>query len=248
MLSKLLRPRVAPAPRLPPGERVYAIGDVHGRSDCLDRLIAMIDKDDALRGAPAATLVFLGDLIDRGSDSRGVIERLASLAHGRPCVLIMGNHEEVLLNAWEGDPAAARLFVRVGGIATLASYGADPAGLDAAPADAIIDAIRTHVPVDHAAFLRGFVDRYRLGDYLFVHAGIKPGVALDDQSPTDMRWIRDRFLADTRDHGVFVVHGHSISPGVDEQLNRIGIDTGAYASSKLTALGIEGTERWYLST
>ncbi len=248
MLADLFRPRKLPAYRLPPGERLYAIGDVHGRSDCLDALIARIDADDARRGKSATRLVFLGDLIDRGTDSRGVIERSMLLAGSRACNFVMGNHEEVLVDAWEGDRAAARLFARIGGAETLVSYGADPAGLDSADADAIVAIMRAHIPADHVAFVRGFTDGYRAGDYLFVHAGIMPGVALDDQSPADLRWIRDRFLRDTRDHGAMIVHGHSITAGVDERPNRIGIDTGAYATGTLTALGVEAAERWFVST
>jgi serine/threonine protein phosphatase 1 len=241
-----------PPPALPraiaAGERIYAIGDIHGRRDCLDELLVKIGEDDRARGPSKTTLVLLGDLVDRGPESRGVIERLAQLAELRPCVFLMGNHEEVFIDAWEGDESAARLFHRIGGRETLLSYGVTEADYDSADFARLITLLATHVPADHIAFLRGFRDTYRSGDYLFVHAGIRPGTAIDDQRPADMRWIRDKFLDDPRDHGVCVVHGHSITAGIDEKPNRVGIDTGAYASGKLTAIGLEGDERWFLST
>lgn len=230
------------------GERIYAIGDIHGRRDCLDDLLARIDDDDRARGPAATTLVFLGDLVDRGPESRGVVERLQQLSRLRLCIFLMGNHEEVFVDAWEGDESAARLFHRIGGRETLLSYGVTPAEYDAADFARMITLLATHVPAEHVAFLRGFCDTHRSGDYLFVHAGIRPGTPIDEQRPADMRWIRDKFLDDPRDHGAIVVHGHSITPAVDERPNRVGIDTGAYASGRLTALGLEGTDRWFLST
>ena len=233
---------------LPAGERVYAIGDIHGRRDCFDTLLGMIDADDETRGRADTKLVLLGDLVDRGADSRGVIERAMHMAKSPKTVLLMGNHEEILIRAWEGDRKAAALFHRVGGRETLLSYGVTEADYDACDFDDIADLIAAHVPVEHIAFLRSFVDQWQCGDYLFVHAGIRPGLPLDEQRPSDMRWIRREFLDDPRDHGVMVVHGHSITEDVDERPNRIGIDTGAFASGKLTALGIEGTEKWVIST
>ena len=237
-----------PVRALPPSERIYAIGDIHGRSDCLDTLIAAIDADDAARGPARTTVVFLGDLTDRGPDSKGVIERLIGYEKTRRCVFLMGNHEEVLINAWEGDDSSTRLFHRIGGRATMLSYGMNAVDYDTADIAELTALIGDHVPMAHIAFLRRFEDYHRAGDYLFVHAGIKPGVEIERQSPIDMRWIRDKFLDDTREHGALVVHGHSIAPGVDENPNRVGIDTGAYDSGVLTAIGIEGTQRWYLSS
>ncbi|UVO52872.1 metallophosphoesterase family protein [Sphingomonas sp. SUN039] len=251
MALKSLFSRKTPLP--PPrtiaaGERLYAIGDIHGRRDCLDELLLRIGEDDRERGPANTTLVLLGDLVDRGPESRGVIERLTQLSKARPCIFLMGNHEEVFIDAWEGDEAAARLFHRIGGRETLLSYGVSAADYDSADFTLLVTLLATHVPADHIAFLRGFRDTWRSGDYLFVHAGIKPGTPIEEQRPADMRWIRDRFLDDPRDHGVIVVHGHSITAGIDERPNRIGIDTGAYASGRLTAIGLEGSERWFLST
>jgi serine/threonine protein phosphatase 1 len=233
---------------LPQGERVYAIGDIHGRRDCLDALIGLIDSDDAARGRADTKLVFLGDLIDRGADSRGVVERAMHIAQSPKTVLLMGNHEEILIRAWEGDRKAAGLFHRVGGRETLISYGVSETDYDACDLGDLAALIAAHIPAEHIAFMRRFIDQWQCGDYLFVHAGIRPGLPLDEQRPSDMRWIRREFLDDPRDHGMMVVHGHSITEDVDERSNRIGIDTGAFASGKLTALGLEGSERWILET
>ena len=251
MVFKKLFARTEPVPppfALPAGERVYAIGDIHGRRDCLDRLLLAIDNDEKSRAAAQTTIVFLGDLVDRGLDSRGVVERVMQVAKARRCILLMGNHEEILIRAWEGDRQAAGLLHRVGGRETLLSYGVAMAAYDACDLGDLAALTGDHVPVEHIAFLRGFLDHWQRGNYLFVHAGIRPGVPLDEQRASDLRWIRRDFLDDDRDHGFMVVHGHSITEAVDERPNRIGIDTGAFASGKLTALGIEGTDRWVIST
>lgn len=246
--SLFSRKPVTPPRTIAVGERIYAIGDIHGRRDCLDELLTRIGEDDRERGPAKTILVLLGDLVDRGPESRGVIARLSQLAKVRPCVFLMGNHEEVLIDAWEGDEAATRLFHRIGGRETLLSYGVTAADYDSADFERLLVLIATHVPAEDIAFLRTFRDTYKSGDYLFVHAGIRPGVPIAEQRPADMRWIRDRFLDDPRDHGVVVVHGHSITAEVEERPNRLGIDTGAYASGRLTAVGLEGTERWFLSS
>ena len=234
--------------RLPEGQRVYAIGDIHGRRDCLDRLLVAIDDDQKVRPAADSTIVFLGDLVDRGDDSSGVIQRVMQVSRACPTVLLMGNHEEILIRAWEGEQQAAGLLHRVGGRETLMSYGVTAAEYDLCDIEELTALIAEKIPASHIAFLRTFGDHWACGDYLFVHAGVRPGVPIDEQRPNDLRWIRREFLDDPRDHGLMIVHGHSITEAVDERSNRIGIDTGAFASGKLTALGIEGGERWVLST
>lgn len=251
MVFKRLFGRTEPAPRdvsLPAGERVYAIGDIHGRRDCLDRLLLAIDADERTRAPAATTIVFLGDLVDRGLDSRGVVERVRQVSRARRSVRIMGNHEEILIRTWEGERRAAGLLHRVGGRETLMSYGVTTSEYDACDLEELSALVAAHVPAEDIVFLRSFVDQWQCGDYLFVHAGVRPGVPIDAQSASDMRWIRREFLEDPRDHGCMVVHGHSITEDVDERPNRIGIDTGAFASGKLTALGIEGTDRWTIQT
>lgn len=238
------------APSLPPGLRAYAIGDVHGRLDLLSELLAAIRADDAAR-EPAETLVVqLGDLIDRGADSAGVVAlAMAPLDWGR-LVVLKGNHEAALTGALDGDRRTLSIWLRNGGRAALASWGVDPAILDApdATTESIAALVADAIPSEQRAWLARRPLNLRLGDYYFVHAGVRPGVPLDRQSEEDALWIRDEFLSSRRDHGAIVVHGHSIAEEVEELPNRIGIDTGAYASGRLTALGLERDRRWYLQT
>lgn len=248
MLKKLLNARrasaVAPA-TLPDGERVYAIGDVHGCADLLDQLLERIDADDTARGPARTTLIFLGDVVDRGPSSAVVIERLRQLAAERPGTrFLLGNHEEVFLEALKGESKALRMFCRIGGRETIISYGVDPSDYDRMDYAELHDALRQHVPSDHEAFLTGFEDVIVIGDYAFVHAGIRPTEDLSDQRRSDLRWIREPFLSHNRPFEKMVVHGHTISGEVDMQAHRIGVDTGAYETGRLTALGLEGTSRW----
>ncbi len=250
MVFKRLFSKSKPASRLwalPDGERVYAIGDIHGRLDLLDSLLAKIDADDEARGPAQTTTVFLGDLADRGPDSRGVIERLMALEKdARATVFLMGNHEELMFRVWDGERGNAATFNRAGARATLISYGASGDDYDAWDLDEMTAATKRLVPADHIAFLKRFQDWHMRGDYLFVHAGIRPGIHIEEQDSVDLRWIKGDFTQSREDHGVMIIHGHSITPAVDEQPNRIGIDTGAYHSGILTAIGLEGTERWFL--
>ncbi|HEX4738079.1 MAG TPA: metallophosphoesterase [Allosphingosinicella sp.] len=236
-------------PRGKAGARAYAIGDIHGRLDLLDALLRRVEDDIAGRRPKKTYIVFLGDLIDRGPDSAGVVERLRTWRprHGRP-VFLAGNHEEVLLRILGGDASILPDWLRFGGAECARSYGVDVDALRRMEDDEALEAIRAKVPRAHREFLANMADTFRFGDYLFVHAGIRPGLAVEDQDPHDLRWIRDPFLADVKEHGFIVVHGHTIVPEVEERLNRIAIDTGAYHSGVLTALGVEETERWFLST
>lgn len=229
--------------------RAYVIGDIHGRLDLLDQLLDKIHADIAQRPPRKALLVFVGDLIDRGPSSAQVVERLRTYrrANIRP-VFLLGNHEEVLLRILDGDMSLIPSWLRFGGAQCLTSYGVDAQQLRRLPGREQVEAVRRAVPAEHVAFLRSFVDTCRFGDYLFVHAGIRPGVELNDQRQSDLRWIREPFLLDDTEHGFVVVHGHTISAEVEERPNRIGIDTGAFATGILTALALEGPERWYLDT
>ena len=233
---------------VPDGTRVYAIGDIHGRLDLLDRLLRMIDEDDAARGAARTELIFLGDLVDRGPDSLGVVERLMVLRETRPVRFLMGNHEEVFLRAVGGDLRALRFLVRIGGRETLLSYDISDEVYRSVDYDGLLELLQEKVPPSHVAFLSAFENWIEVGDYLFVHAGLRPGVAVEDQTTSDLCWIREDFLSHRESFGKMVVHGHSITEDIDERSNRIGIDTGAFASGRLTAIGLEGDERWYLST
>lgn len=233
----------------PEGYRAYAVGDVHGRLDLLDRLLARIETDLESAGDRKSYLVFLGDLIDRGPESREVVERLRTYSHpGLHLRFLMGNHEEVLIRLIAGETGLLDNYLVFGGAECLLSYGVDALELAARPERDALRQIARVIPVDHQAFLESFADTFRFGDYLFVHAGIRPGVDLNAQTQTDMRWIRQPFLDDESDHGFTVVHGHTITRRVEERSNRIGIDTGAYNSGVLTAIAIEDERRWYLDT
>jgi len=252
LLSAFSRNRqteLEPCQRLiPEGQRVYAIGDVHGRFDLLVPLIDRIRADNRARGSADTHIVMLGDLIDRGPDSAHVIEFLrAQQGIFATWHFLCGNHEEVMLTTLgEGSQPEDTNWLRFGGYETMLSYGAPPSLFREGGA-ALSKAMRALVPDTHIAFLESFPDRLIIGDYLFVHAGIRPGVALERQSATDLRWIREPFLDDERDHGFTVVHGHSVSGEPQMRANRIGIDTGAYRTGTLTALGLEGAEQWLLA-
>lgn len=229
--------------------RAYAIGDVHGRLDLLDQLLAKIEADIDQRGSGDTLLIFVGDLIDRGPSSAQVVERLRSYRRdGVKTIFLLGNHEEVLLRILTGEAELIEKWRWFGGSECLRSYGLDPEQLKRLTPDQALDLVRSAIPREHVEFLRTFHDSVRFGDYVFVHAGIRPGVELDRQRQSDLRWIREPFLSDDSDHGFTVVHGHTIRPAVDERSNRIGIDTGAYSSGVLTAIGIEGPHRWYIDT
>ncbi len=236
-------------PAGPRGHRAYAVGDVHGRLDLLKSVLALIEDDVRGRRSMPTSIVFLGDLIDRGPESAGVVELLSTY---RPpfakTVFLMGNHEEVMLRVLEGDAGLFTQWMKFGGGECARSYGLQPAALKKMPPADAIALLKDRIPRQHVEFLASFADTISFGSYLFVHAGIRPGTSLADQAQTDLRWIREPFLADERDHGQVIVHGHTISEQVEQLPNRIGIDTGAYRTGVLTALGIEGTERWFLQT
>lgn len=235
--------------RIPTGQRVYAIGDIHGCDDLFAALLKKIEADDAARPAAKTVLILLGDLVDRGPDSAGVVERASRLGAPFDAVrLLIGNHEECFLAALTGDVKRLRYFIRIGGDATIKSYWRDDEAYAAATFEELAERLPALVPQSHVDFLGRGDDMIEIGDYVFVHAGVRPGVPLDRQKLSDLRWIREEFLDGDLSHGVTVVYGHTISNEVNEAPGRIGIDTGAYATGRLTALGLEGDERWILDT
>ncbi len=238
-----------PAPQGAAGYRAYAVGDIHGRLDLLEALLIKIERDIATRRRAKNVIVFLGDLIDRGPQSAQVIERLRTWKpqDAKP-IFLCGNHEEVLLRVLAGEATVLGDWLKFGGAQCLDSYGIDATQIGNENESVALAAIRSAIPAEHRAFVESFADTFRFGDYLFVHAGIRPGLAVAAQAKKDLRWIREPFLDDPNDHGFVVVHGHTISEQVEERANRIGIDTGAYRSGVLTAIGIEGAHKWFLDT
>ena len=242
-------PRRQSGPAGARGWRAYIVGDLHGRLDLLDQLIDKIHDDIRRRPARKVLLVFVGDLIDRGPNSAEVVERLRTYRHPKvQTVFLLGNHEEVLLRILAGETDLITKWRWFGGTECLKSYGVDAGELAGLEDQDALALIRKAIPKKHVEFLESFEDSCRFGDYLIVHAGIRPGVEFDQQRQSDLRWIREPFLFDETDHGFVVVHGHTIRPEVEVRPNRIGIDTGAYRSGVLTALAIEGSETWLLDT
>ena len=235
--------------RVPEGQRVYAIGDIHGRDDLFEQLLEKIEADNAARGKAFTTLILLGDLVDRGPDSALVIERALRL--GAPfdkVEMLIGNHEECFLAALTGELKRVRYFIRIGGGATVRSYWGDDRAYAAATFEDVAEQLSEKVPQSHIDFLNRGEDMIQIGDYVFVHAGVRPGVPLDRQKLSDLRWIREEFIEGEHDHGVTIVYGHTITDVVDEARDRIGIDTGAYLTGRLTAVGLEDNQRWFLDT
>ncbi|MBL8660151.1 MAG: serine/threonine protein phosphatase [Rhodospirillales bacterium] len=239
----------ASAPRCPDGMRIYAIGDIHGRDDLLIRLHELIRKDARARPEASLVAVYLGDYVDRGTGSFEVIDLLLNepLA-GFANVHLKGNHEDMMLRFLDG-PASLGWLLN-GGVATLASYGVAAGGpmIYLADLDALRRELLAAMPADHLRFLLGLEMMHIAGDYAFVHAGVRPRVALAAQQPADLMWIRDKFLRSGEDFGKVVVHGHTIADEPEMTANRIGIDTGAFASDRLTCLVLEGSERRFLRT
>lgn len=230
-------------PRAPDGVRLYGVGDIHGHDALLVEMLAAIDRDIDSEGPARNIVVFLGDLIDRGPDSAGVVERLRTLARPYKTVFLTGNHEEVLVRILDGDDQLVGDWLRFGGLQCAKSYGLDPARLRSLGQSQAGQAIRQAIPEAHQKFLRSFADSFGAGDYLFVHAGIRPNVDLAQQSLTDLRWIRSPFLECRHRHPKMIVHGHSISKDVEFRPGRIGVDTGAYRSGVLSAVVFEGTDQ-----
>ena len=242
------RPAGPPA-AVPVGTRVYAIGDIHGQLDQLLDLEIQIAADAADSDADRCVLVYLGDYVDRGPDSAGVIEHLITEPpQGFEVVTLKGNHEALLLE-FLIDPDAGTNWVINGGDAALASYGIDVEEDIPGEEDRLLSLHRRFVaalPPAHRTFLEGLATSHAEGDYFFAHAGIRPGVPLDAQDPVDLIWIRYPFLQSKADFGKVVVHGHTPDSEPVERSNRIGIDTGAVYGGRLTALVLDGTERRFL--
>ena len=237
------------APALPRGVRVYVVGDIHGRLDLLKDLEARIVAD-AAEADVDRHVVYLGDYVDRGFESRQVIEHLIlAPLPGFHRVLLIGNHDAWLRDFSRGDQVSST-WLQFGGDATMLSYGVkvDLKAHDEQRLQGVRDALSARLPASHRAFLEGLELAFGLGDYYFCHAGVRPGVALGEQSEADLLWIREPFLSWGGDAGKIIVHGHTVDEQPVVRRNRIGIDTGACWTGNLTALVLEGERRRFLST
>ena len=245
-LKSLLRRSARRPARVPEGVRVYAIGDVHGRSDLLEALLANI-RADAATTPERPVLVFLGDYVDRGPDSKGVVDMVRQGAGtGWEAIALRGNHDQQTIDfcrdasGWQGWKA-------FGGLETLHSYGVATPVIDSPEEiEATWAAFAAAFPAAHREFLEGLPFAHVIGDYFFAHAGVRPGVGLDRQSPQDLMWIRNEFLVSGKRLEKVIVHGHTPAEEPVSLANRICVDTGAYATNRLTAVVLSGAKRRFL--
>lgn len=229
-------------PRVPDGSRYYVVGDIHGRIDLFEAMMAEIESDDAAGQEAQTTVVLLGDLIDRGPDSAKVVARARKWAQQRCVRILAGNHEEMFLDAFK-DTEVLRHFLKHGGRETILSYGMDAREFAELSLEEHFKKLPDLVPKKDRKFINRFEDMIIAGDYVFVHAGIDPEISLDEQDRLDLRWIREKFLRHEGPLPKVVVHGHTIFDKVVDGGYRIGIDTGAYRTGVLTALVLEDDER-----
>lgn len=232
-------------PLLPAGIRIYAIGDVHGRLDLLDELLGKVDADLAGHPVARAIFVFLGDYIDRGNHSRETIDRLIERHEASEHVFLKGNHEQIALKCLS-DPGLFDRWLRLGGTETLASYGIE-VGSKIKTAE-LQAAFHRALPQAHIKFFRALQPSFACGDFFFAHAGVKPRVALARQAEKDLLWIREEFLISNQDFGKTIIHGHTPGYEIEVRPNRINIDTGAYATGRLTCLVMEGSSLSFIDT
>jgi Calcineurin-like phosphoesterase len=238
LFSSLKRRR----PRLPEGVRIYAVGDVHGRADLLVDLLSQIDSHVAENPVSRSIEVFLGDYVDRGPNSRDVIDLLIKRGQSRETIFLKGNHETYFVD-FLGNPHCLDVWRQYGGFETLLSYGLmPPMRSNLADRTELANTFASLLPDDHAQFLAGLMTSFTCGDFFFVHAGVQPGVPLDRQREEDLLWIRDDFLLSDEDFGKYIVHGHTPVRNPDIRSNRINIDTGAFATGRLTCIKIEGED------
>jgi serine/threonine protein phosphatase 1 len=232
---------------VPPDHRVYAIGDIHGRRDLLDALLDQIEKD-CLGTPQTIILVFLGDYVDRGPDSKGVIDRLLTLPARFEKKVLRGNHDQALLD-FLADAAAYESWCDFGADETLISYGVrPPRNHSLSTFGDARDRFAAALPADHLHFLQTLPLSWEFGDYFFAHAGVRPGAPLNEQKEDDLLWIREEFLNSSEDFGKVVVHGHTPTDSPVKRTNRIGVDTGAYLTGRLTAVVLEGQSQRFLQT
>jgi serine/threonine protein phosphatase 1 len=230
-----------PKPRLPDGVRIYAISDIHGCAHQLGQMLGVIDADIAHSKPYRAIEVFLGDYIDRGPDSRSTLDLLIKRARRGNTVFLKGNHEAFLADVFR-DPSRIADWAQVGGLQTLMSYGLSPSpNPDEEEQRVLVRELAEAMPPQHLEFLKRLRLTFTCGDFLFVHAGIRPGIPLSEQREADLLWIREEFLHSQRNFGKYIVHGHTPVRSAEVLANRANIDTGAYATGNLTLLSIQGS-------
>lgn len=240
-MKSLVRPRPpTPKPQLPDGVRIYAISDIHGCAHLLQPMLRVIDADVARSRPRYAVEVFMGDYIDRGPDTRSTLDILVERSRRGNAVFLKGNHEAFLVRVFE-DPSLFEDWIAVGGTQTLMSYGLAPPNLKRdEPASILRDLIRA-MPTEHLEFLDNLRLSFSCGDFFFVHAGVRPGVPLAEQTERDLLWIREEFLRSEEQFGKYIVHGHTPVRSAELLTNRVNIDTGAYATGNLTLMSIQGS-------
>lgn len=237
----------APA-TLPAGVRIYAIGDIHGRADLLRTVLGRVDLDRKERPVERPIVVFLGDYIDRGPASKQVIDVLLEYRNLCESVFLKGNHETLIVDFLE-DPSVLDYWRSYGGLETLLSYGLKPSlRVSADERLKLSEQLAGTISQDHLVFLNSLQPYFRCGDFLFVHAGIRPTIALADQDEKDLLWIREEFLQYEKSFGLFVIHGHTAVHAPDMRTNRLNIDTGAFATGRLTCVAIEASTIRPIST
>ncbi|MBN8544229.1 MAG: serine/threonine protein phosphatase [Alphaproteobacteria bacterium] len=249
-IKKFFAPEAEPTPiatrhfSVPEGVRAYAVGDIHGRASLLKKMLAAIEEDAAQHASQRTVQIFLGDYIDRGMQSRDVVDLLiAPPPKGHERICLMGNHEEALLHFLD-DPNILRDWANFGGYATLVSYGIPmPESMSPERLKALRDAFARAIPQAHLDFYKNLPLRTSLGDYLFVHAGIIPGLPLEEQKPEHLLWIRRPFLNYKGYFNHYIVHGHTPVTSAEILPNRANLDISIAAKSSLAALVLEGDER-----
>lgn len=227
-------------PHTAAGERLYAIGDIHGRADLLEQMLAAIWDDMARTDdGKNARILFLGDLIDRGPDSKTVMSLVLDLTKTQNAICLLGNHEQLLLSALMGDKPALKGWLKLGGWQTLRSYSDAKKKKKESDTEYALR-MAQDIPQSHIEFLEQLPTSHRSGTYFFAHAGVRPGVKLKRQDPHDLVWIRKPFLETQADLGAIVVHGHSVVDNVTFFNNRIAVDTQAWKSGKLSCVRLSG--------
>lgn len=241
MFSKFSKKEKRSNPKAPGDAVAYAIGDIHGCLDALKILLEKIETHAATHAPHGYTLVFLGDLIDRGPDSAGVVDYVKNYApHNVTPIYIKGNHEEVFLNVAKGSIGSLTSWLKFGGRECLHSYGVHELGEINTHPEGLMHRVQSALPKDHIAFLATFQNYLQWGDYLFVHAGITPKKPLEKQEGKDLRWIRDPFLNYKKPHEFKVIHGHTVVERAKDYGNRVAVDTGAHKGGPLTAVFLKG--------